>query len=116
MRAMKGEEEAAERGTGSYDDAPMLVPVSADYVTPGPELGDDVVACADPRPAGDATEPRRNQRRREGRSRNPVQLPPGVEHGTRYAYEFYGCRCDPCTDEQADSARPQRAARQARAS
>lgn len=28
--------------------------------------------------------------------RTPIVLPPGVEHGTIYAYTKHKCRCQPC--------------------
>jgi hypothetical protein len=38
-------------------------------------------------------------------SEPPVDLPHQVKHGTRNAYNYYGCRCDPCRDVNAATKR-----------
>ncbi|HUW00760.1 MAG TPA: hypothetical protein VMW08_00270 [Acidimicrobiales bacterium] len=88
MRAMSPTERAVQKGEEVPELAPRLRPHEGDG-----ELGREPVDRTGPRAGARAL-----------RSSAPVDLPAG-DHGTRYAYERHGCRCDPCTDEQTASKR-----------
>ena len=40
--------------------------------------------------------------RRSAAYRDDHQVPEGITHGTRFAYEEHGCRCEACVATQAD--------------